>query len=390
MRKLPSILLLAIAIATLRNVSAEIVYRAGEGWSAEHEGEVAAANAPAQMRKAEELEGKGDFKKAIAAYRHLVKKWPKADLAAKAQVRVGMLYEKIGDFDRAFDAYSEYLSKYPHGEDFEHAVESEVKVARMFLEGAKKRVLGVPFSASPARAQQMFESIVKNAPYSKFAPLSQFNIGRALEKQGKTDEALLAYQTVLVKYPNDPVAADAQYQIGYINLEETRTGSYNPNTTKKAREAFEDFIARYPSSEKIAQARENLKALGGRETKGSLEIARFYDKQKKYKAAYIYYTDVAKQDPSSPDGQAAKKRMEELEGVVGEEGLRSGPEKAETGAKAKKRRKFESQVSTAARPDYAGPPVVIPDEIAPEKPKIRTSPGDIGPVPAVEPALPKQ
>ena len=41
-------------------------------------------------------------------------------------------------------------------------------------------------------------------------------MGRAREKQGANDAALVAYQSVVEKFPNDPLAVDAQYQIGYI------------------------------------------------------------------------------------------------------------------------------------------------------------------------------
>lgn len=64
------------------------------------------------------------------------------------------------------------------------------------------------------RAEGMFEDIVKNAPFSAYAPLSEFNAGVAMEKNLKYPEAIAAYETVLTKYPSDPSAADAQYQIG--------------------------------------------------------------------------------------------------------------------------------------------------------------------------------
>ena len=51
-------------------------------------------------------------------------------------------------------------------------------------------------------------------------------------------------------------------------------------------------------------------------------------------------------------------------------------------------------MNTVSRPDYAGPPVAVapvPDEVAPSnRPKLRTSPQNIGPVPpSVEPPLPE-
>src|SRR6185295_13337091 len=118
----------------------------------------------------------------------------------------------------------------------------------------------------------------------------------------------------------------------------------------KARESFEDFINRYPDSEKVAQARENMKQLEGGKNKGQLDIAKFYDKTKQYRAAVIYYNDVIKAGADSPEGTYAKARIEELKAKFGEDALRSAPEKAETGAKTAARRKLQAKVDTASRP----------------------------------------
>lgn len=393
MRKLIPFLLLSLFFSLPPRTDAAIVYRPDEGWNYESPGgeTPAAKNAREQMTRAEAAESKGDVKGAINAYHVFVKKFAYSGMAPKAQLKLAQLLEKIGDYDRAFDAYGAYLKKYPRGESFDQAVEAQFNIAKRFLEGERVRMYGLKTFPSMTRTQKMFESIIENAAYSKYAPMSQFYAGQALEKQSKFPEAITAYQTVQTKYPNDPIAADAQYQIAYVYMKQSRAeGVYDPRLASKAGEAFEDFIARYPNSEKIPQAKENVKMLAGRETKGSYEVAKFYDKQKMYKAAVIYYNEVIKQQPGLPESEAAKARIEALKAQVGEEALQAGPERTETGARAQKRRKLQAQVDTASRPDYLGPPVVVPDEVAPQKPKLRTSPSNVGPVPAVEPPLPAQ
>ncbi len=346
---------------------AAVVYRSNEGWSVEGEDTKIEGSAAEQMHKAETLEAAGDRGGAYNAYRALVKHFAQSALAPKAQRKVALLLEQHGDYDKAFDAYSVYLTKYPKGDDFDAVVDAQFKIAKMFLEGQKRKVLGVPLAASMSRAQEMFEGITKRAPFSKIAPLAQFNLGQCLEKQAKYPEAIDAYQTVATKYPNDAIAVDALYQVGYVLLREAREGSYDAASQKKAREAFEDFISRYPESEKVPQARENLKSLEGGASKGALDIAKFYE----------------------TESAIAKARIDHLKQQLGEDALRAGPEKSETGARVKERRKLQARVDTVSRPDYAGPPVVVPQvETAPSKPKLRTSPEGLEPVPAVEPPLP--
>ncbi|MEI8234842.1 MAG: outer membrane protein assembly factor BamD [Verrucomicrobiota bacterium] len=374
---------------------AAAVYRPGEGFHSEEEdaGPIE-KSASEQLHKAQDLEKEGNTKKAIGAYRALLKGFPDSGAASHAQFKVAALYEQEGDLERAFKEYGKYVSAYPRGQEFDAVVEHQFGIAKAFLEGARRKLFGVKTFPSMERAEKMFEEIVKNAPYSKYAPLAQFNIGMAHEKRGEYPEAIAAYQLAVDKYPNDDVAGDAQYQIGYVQMHLIQKGSNDEASRVKAHDAFEDFIVRYPQSEKIPQARENLGALSGTNLKKTLDIARFYDRTKNYKAAVIYYQDVAQNGKDAPEAADARKAIDRLKQNVGVDALKSGPENAETGAKAQERRKMQAQVDTASRSDYAGPPApVVPDETAPEKPKLRTpgsSPGEtaapLAPLP--EPALP--
>jgi outer membrane protein assembly factor BamD len=329
----------------------------------------------------------------MLAYYSLARKFPRSGAAADAQLKAGDMALQDGDYDQAYAYYSEYLTKYPKGEDFDQALQGMYEVGQKFLEGARRKTLGIKAFPSMARAQQIFENIVKTAPFSKWAPLAQYYAGQALEKQSRPDEAVTAYEEVISRYPSDPAAADAQYQIGYVYLVESRT-AYDNSAATKAQDAFEDFLARYPTSEKAPQAQDNLKTLQTHENSNAVQVAKYYDKKKDYKAAVIYYEEVIKEQPGTPDAKAAEARIAALKAQVGDAAIEPGPEKVETGSRAQETRRMQAQVETASRSDYLGPPVAqptpAPDETAPQKPALRTSPDDLGPQPAVEPPLPAQ
>lgn len=389
------VLVLALLFAPLASHAA-VLYRSSEGWTVQGDPNSSVESAAVElMRRGEQAEAKGDLKEALSAYRALVKKHGTSQLSPKAQRKIGVLLERENNFDDAYEAYSTYLAKYPDGSDFDASVESMFRIAKLFLDGQKRKLFGVPIASSMSRAQEMFEGIIKRAPFSRQAPLAQFNLGQCFEKQGKYPEAIQAYQQVVSKYPGDAIADDAQYQLGYVLLRQSREGSYDRAASMKANEAFEDFVNRYPNSEKVPQARENMRLLQGGVVKGSLDVAKFYDKTKQYRAAVIYYNEVIQQQPGTPDADYAKARIETLRSQVGDDALRPGPERSETGARAAARRKLQAKVDTASRPDYVGPPVVVPEERvvqktppAPGRPQLRTAPGAMEPLPAVEPPLP--
>ena len=299
-----------------------VIFRPGEKakYVAPGEEEMS-GNAQELFSKAQEAEKNGDLRRAIKAYRTLVRRHPKDTLAPGSLYRMGQLQEQRHDYLKAAQSYDVLAEKFPKSEHFDESIAALFRIGEMYLTGRKVKILGIPFKASMEEAAKIFAAIVRAAPYGKYAPRALFDIGRAREKQGANEAALASYQSVVEKFPNDPLAVDAQYQIGYIWSQTTRAGTYDPNAAAKARNGFEDFLYRHPNSEKSAQARENLKSLEHKQTSTAFEIARFYDKQTHYRAAAIYYNDDIRQQPDSREGDRAKKRISELRAKLGEAAL---------------------------------------------------------------------
>lgn len=336
----------------------------------------------------------GSSSRAIELYRAALKKYPLAAEAPTAQYRLAELLEATGDLSRAFNAYEALLTRYPDTPNFERAVAAQVSIANQYLQGRSQKFLGVKVGNSAKRAQEMYADIITNAPFSKYAPVAQFNLGLAYEKQSQPFEAIKNYQKVLDNYPNSDVCDDALYQIAYVYMRiGLATQSQDLSALVNARNTFEDFLIEYPNSEKAAQAKDNLKNLGDVEAGDVYRIAKFYEFTRDLKAAVIYYNDVIRRQPGTEQAGLAKSRIEELKAQYGEDALRIGPEKAETGEKAALRRRLQAQVETSAFADYAGPPKrdIVPDELPAAQPQMRTNVDDLKPLPAEdEPSLPSQ
>jgi outer membrane protein assembly factor BamD len=346
----------------------------------------------ASFDQAAAIDSTGSTSNAIGAYRRFIKNHPASPLAMNAQFRIAELYESQGDTNRAFTAYQKLISQYPDTPDFERSVGRQVVIANEYLAGKKVKFLGLAIMPGTDRAEEMFESIIQNAPYSKNAAVAQFNLGLTYERQNRVQEAASAYQAVLDRYPTSSIADDALYQIGYIYMRIGEVGkSEDLSALITAKNTFEDFLLQYPDSEKAAQARDNIAGLTSKESGDLLTIAKFYDRFRNYRAAAIYYNDIIRRAPESKDAGLARDRMQEIRSEAGDEALRTGPEQAETGEKAALRRRLQAQVETSSLADFNGPSRrdIVPDELpVVSKPKLRTDSRDVAPMPAVEPALP--
>ena len=324
-------------------------------------GEEQMSGTAAQLfEKAQEAERRGNLKSAIKAYRTIVKKYPRDTLAAGSCFRMGQLQEQTRQWILAAQSYAVLAERYQKSDRFVEAIEGLFRIGEMYLKGQKTKILGVPIKSGMSQAVLIFSTIIRTAPYGKYTARAQFNLGRTYEKQGSNELAIAAYQAVVEKFPNDPIAIDAQYQIGYIWSKASSAGTYDPAAATHAKVGFEDFLARYPNSEKAAQARENLKRMEHKQTNTAYDIAKYYDKQKYYRAAAIYYNEVIRQQPSSPEGERAKKRVSELRAKFGDDKLQAP---AVTAAAAnRKSRKPRSLDENAPPPSsYETAPLPAPD-----------------------------
>ena len=329
------------------------------------------AEAAALAQEARDWEAAGNSGRAIASLKRLVKNYPLSPEAPKAQFRLGEIYESLGNSKRAFEAYEKLIKDYPQSREFDRAVASQTAIADGFMERRRYE-----------DAQKMYEAILAAAPFAKFAPTVQFKLGQAWENQREYDKAVAAYQVIIDRYPNSKYAADALYQIGYVQFTEATSRSQDLSAALEAKNTFDEFLMEYPKSEKAAQARENLAAMSNRETTDLLSIAKFYDRTENCRAAVIYYGDVVRRQPGTEDATYAQGRIEEIRAVIGEDELRAGTERAETGERAALRRRMQNQVQTSAMSNYAGPPVskvAPPEQLPAPKPRTRTSIDDIRP-----------
>ena len=318
-------------------------------------------NAAELFQIGQTAEKEGNMKRAIKAYKNLVKRHPKDALAAGALYRAAELQEQTHQYMPAADSFRQLVERYPASPHFEEAIEGQFRIGEIYLNGKKLRLLGIPIASSLDRAITIFASVVRTAPYGKYTARAQFDIGLAREKQGVQEAAIEAYQAVVDKFPTEPVAVDAQYQIGYIWFHAARAGTKDMAAADNAKTAFQDFLFHYPNSEKAAQARANLELLERKQTASSFQVAKFYDKQKYYRAAVIYYNEVIRQRPGSTESDQAKKRINELRAKVGEAVLQPAFTTAEAGKKkgaAKEARTAKS--GSAAKPGPANNEAPLP------------------------------
>jgi outer membrane protein assembly factor BamD len=296
-------------LALPANCPAPLIWRKSEGWTYEKAG-ITSANTPQeQLALGKQLQAKKDYGNALSAYRRLIRRWPTSSAAQEARLGLAESLGALGYYFKAYKTYQELIEKNPNSPYFDTVLQHEFEIANLFLGGEKHKVW--VFKVFPAldKSIEIYEKIVKNGPYSKVGPEAQFRIGLAYEKQKEYVSAVHAYEKLLERYPQHPLAENAQFQIGWAYKQEAKRSEYDQNAANQSIAAFNDFLVRYPNSDKAATAEKLLVGLKQEQSKGLFNIGQFYEKKKDYRAALIYYNAVIEQAPKSDWANQAEKKV---------------------------------------------------------------------------------
>jgi outer membrane protein assembly factor BamD len=311
-------LLISLVVALPSRSPAPLIYRPGEGWTYESPGSEGGkwqrARAKDQLDVAQTAFDKKDYSLALKAARRVVRVWPLSDFAPQAQYLIGRCYEATGKDEKAFQEYQKVIEKQPKISNYQEIVERQFAIANKYLAGKWFKLWGyIPIFSSMDKTSDMYEKIVKNGPYSEVAPKAQMNIGAAREKQSNYAMAAKAYETAADRYHDRPqVAADALYRQAMAYNKQAQTAEYDQNTAGQAISTFTDFMTLYPNDPRVPKAQKIITTLKTEQARGSFQIAKFYEKYKRWNGALVYYNEVIILDPNSPYAAPARQRIEQL------------------------------------------------------------------------------
>jgi outer membrane protein assembly factor BamD len=252
---------------------------------------------------------------AISEFKKLIKHYPRSKEAPEAQYYIGQILEEQGKPYEAFKAYQIVIDKYPFSERAAQIVELEYNIANNMMEGKGKRgkwteaVLG-----GGERITEIFRTVIKNAPYGKFAAIAQYKIGLYLKEKGLFEEARDEFEKTINDYPTSEWAKAAKFQIAMADTQRSGDVQHEQKVTGVALDEFKEFVRSHPESELTPDAKEQINHLRGKEAENTFLIAQFYEKQKNYNSAKVYYRDIVNRYADTPWGAKALTRLKILGG----------------------------------------------------------------------------
>jgi outer membrane protein assembly factor BamD len=141
---------------------------------------------------------------------------------------------------------------------------------------------------------EFLEKLVKRYPDHKFIPSARLNLAYAYFKFGQKELSTSAVNQFIILYPSHPLMDYAYYLKG-LNLYTERDiinkltfqdiSDRDVSDLKKAFDAFNELVKRYPNSKYSQDATDRMTYLMNKIAEYDLHVARYYMKKKAYVAA---------------------------------------------------------------------------------------------------------
>lgn len=253
-----------------------------------------------------------NYEEAKREFKKLLKSYPKSFEASEGQYYLGQIEEAQGNLYEAFLAYQKIIDKYPFSERIQEINEREYKIGEAFMSGVKRKAMGVVLPVENP-ALEIFAKVVENSTYGPLAPKAQYKLGLVLKGVMRYFEAEEAFNKVMTNYPDSEWAGAAKFQIAACRAAVSRGPAYDQGAAKEAKDKFEEFVRENPDAVLSRDAEKNISQLNEREAESYYSIGRFYEKQKAYQSAKIYYEDVINSYPASVWAAKSLERIQMME-----------------------------------------------------------------------------
>jgi outer membrane protein assembly factor BamD len=149
-------------------------------------------------------------------------------------------------------------------------------------------------------AREFFKQVTETYTASAYRPDAKLGIGDTYLGEGTAEALVLAineFREFLSFYPTNRRADYAQYKLAMAHFRQMRHPQRDQTETREAIKEFEAFVARYPTSSLMGEAKAKLRESRDRLSESDYMVGYFYYRQRWYPGAADRFKQLLKDDP---------------------------------------------------------------------------------------------
>jgi outer membrane protein assembly factor BamD (BamD/ComL family) len=171
---------------------------------------------------------------------------------------------------------------------------------------------------------------------------AKFRAGELLERKKRFDDystmgqpvrpgAINTYLFVVDNFEDGERRGDALFRVGECYYKKALRARHDKKAIEQALFYYRRYLREHPKDGHVKAAEARIAELDHRRARSGYEVALYYERRGKYRAALIYYDDLIARFPLSPYVEQAEGRAEairaRLKGEAGNAGGKAGAER---------------------------------------------------------------
>jgi len=264
------------------------------------------------LGQAQELISQQKYRKA----ERILKKFLKQQLDDKDRRAAMLLYADCaflrGKYSKAHKRYHQIINMYPNTREFAIALRRELDIARAWLAGKKRRVLGIFWMGAEDEALDILSMIEQNGAGHRIAEVALREKADYFFRTGQFELAELAFRRLAKEYRSKRYRQYAMYRSAASALASFPGVAFDDTPLIEAAELYKEYLENFPSDSKKPEIKTILEQIRDRRAHKDFEIGKFYEKIRRAEAAAYYFRVVIRNWPDTLWAQRARVELERL------------------------------------------------------------------------------
>jgi len=237
---------------------------------------------------------------------------PNDPLVVDARLIRGDVKVARGNYYGALFDYEYVARTSPASEAWQTALEREFEIARAYVQGGKRKFLGLRLLPAEGEGEELLIRIQERVPGSELGEKASITLADYFFEAGEVFQASEAYDLFLLNYPQSPQREWAMLRLIQSNLARFRGPEYDATGLIEAAQRLEQYRNEFPASaERIGVDALDVRiadALAERD----LVNARWYERRGNDVSAAYLYRRVVEDHPQSEAARVAIGRLARL------------------------------------------------------------------------------
>jgi outer membrane protein assembly factor BamD (BamD/ComL family) len=279
------------------------------------------AIARAAFKEGQSLFAQKKFVEAAVKFKEAGDRWPDTPLEEDALFLQGESYFFADEYVKANDAFEALFKKYSNTRHLETAVAREFAIGRFWEQMQDTKPLwtiqpnltdkGRPLFGTFSNAIKAYQNVRMYDPTGPLADHSIMAIGTAYFRHNEFENAAMEFDQLRKDYPNSDHQMLAHVLGMQAKMRVYQGDMYDKTALKEAHEIADSALSQFGPKLGDEQARmvQSRNQIIEKEANSQYVIGQYYEKNKYYRAARVYYTTVVEEYPRTQKADLAKQRL---------------------------------------------------------------------------------